>query len=239
MSGDAVGGTDAVRPGVDGAPAVADAGGDRGRYDLQVHTDASPCSGASPEAVVEAGVAAGLDGIAVTNHDTVAGVAAAREAAPDRFAVVSGVEVTTTDGHLLALGVEEAPPRADPLAVVEDVRDRGGVAVLAHPFDRLREHYADLEALASAVDAVEVVNSRCLRRAYNDRARAFAGRAGLPVTGGSDAHFPLEVGRAYTVCDGPPLAAIRRGETSAGGRARYVSGHLATKLQQFARWATG
>lgn len=210
------------------------------RFDLQVHTDASPCSRATPTAVADAAVAAGLDGIAVTDHDTLAAVDAVRAAAPENLTVIPAVEVTTTQGHLLALGVEEVPPRADPLTVVDDVHDQGGVAVLSHPFDRLREFYdADLEAIADAVDAVETVNSRCVRRAYNDRARAFAAAHDLPVVGGSDAHFPMEVGRAYTECDGSPLEAIRRGETRAAGRGGYLSGHVATKLHQFTERVQG
>ena len=204
--------------------------GEPARYDLQVHTDASPCSLATPEIVVEAAVASGLDGIAITDHDTTEGVKAAQAAAPKELDVISGVEVTTTGGHLLALGIEEPPPRSDPLSVVDAIHEQGGVAVLSHPFDRLREQFEPSSRLAAAVDAVETVNSRCLRRAYNDRAREFAGRHDLPVTGGSDAHFPMEVGRAYTICEGDPIRAIREGRTAAGGRDQYVSGHVATKL---------
>lgn len=219
-------------------------GDEPARYDLQVHTDASPCSLAAPEIVVETAVSAGFDGIAITDHDTTEGVEAARAAAPEGFDVIPGVEVTTTEGHLLALGLESPPlpgessaPGADPLTVVDVIHERGGVAVLAHPFDRLREHFetgpaadAPLHQLAEVVDAVEAVNSRCLREAYNDRAREFAARLDLPTTGGSDAHFPMEVGRAYTVCEGDPIRAIQEGRTGSGGRGGYLSGHAATKL---------
>lgn len=205
------------------------------RYDLHVHTRVSPCSRAAPADVVDAAVAAGLDGIAVTDHDTLAGVDAVREAAPADLTVLPGVEVTTTAGHLLALGVEAAPPRTDPLAVVDAVHERGGAAVLAHPFDRLRQYYdADLGALAAAVDGVEAVNSRCVRRRYNERAARFAAEHGLAATGGSDAHFPMEVGRAHTECADDPLVALRRGETRPVGRGRYLSGHVATKLHEIA-----
>lgn len=144
-------------------------------YDLQVHTDASPCSRASPADVVAAAVARDLDGIAVTNHDTLDAVAAVQTLAPDELTVIPGVEVTTTQGHLLALNIEEPPPQGEPLSIIEHVHDRGGLAILSHPFDRLREHYdTDLDEIGSAVDAVEVLNSRCLRAQYNERARAFA-----------------------------------------------------------------
>jgi hypothetical protein len=203
------------------------------RYDLQVHTDASPCSSTPPRAVVAAATDAGLDGIAVTDHDTVRNVAAVRDRAPPTLEVVSGVEVTTTEGHLLALGVERVPPQAAPVDVIEWVHDQSGVAVLSHPFDALREHYeTDLSSLARVVDAVEGINSRCVLPRYNRRARSFAAAHGLPTTGGSDAHFPMEVGRAYTDVSGEVLDAVRRGDVRPGGRGGYVTGHVATKLHQ-------
>ena len=209
------------------------------RYDLQVHTDASPCSAASPAEIAVAAVETGLDGIAITNHDTTAGVSEVRHAIAGldgEIDVISGVEVTTTQGHLLALGVHEPPPQADPRTVIEDVHDQGGVAVLSHPFDRLRQVYdRDLEDIAATVDGVETCNSRCVRPRYNADSKRFAARYGLAQTGGSDAHFPREVGRAVTECRGEVLDAIRAGETRSVGRGGYLSGHIATKLHQFAR----
>jgi hypothetical protein len=203
------------------------------QYDLQVHTDASPCSNASPEAIVDAAVESGLDGIAITDHDTLANVGAVAERAPQELDVVPGVEVTTTQGHLLALGVSTPPPRADPLDVIENVHEQGGRAVLSHPFDTLRQYYEeDLATIAAAVDGVEASNSRCVRPAFNRRAAAFAERHGLPTVGGSDAHFPMEVGRAYTLADRPVLEALADGETAPAGRGGYLSGHVATKLHQ-------
>lgn len=201
------------------------------KYDLQVHTDASPCSRASSEDVVEAALEAGLDGIAITNHDTLAGYDAANTLAPAKLTVIPGVEVTTTQGHLLALDVNEVPPQDDPLTVINAVHDQDGLAILSHPFDKLREYYTDnLYDIANLVDGVEVLNSRCLIPQYNQNARSFAERHSLTITAGSDAHFPMEVGRAYTMCDGPILDAIREGTTETGGRGGYFSGHIATKL---------
>lgn len=211
------------------------------RYDLQVHTDASPCSSMPPERVAVAAADAGLDGIAVTDHDTLANVEAVRDAAPADLDMISAVEVTTTEGHLLALDVAEAPPQTDPLTVVDHVHEQGGVAVLSHPFDTLRQYYeTDLDALADAVDGVEAVNSRCVRHRFNERAAAFAAAHNLAATGGSDAHCPMEVGRAYTRVegDGSLAEAVRDGRVRPGGRGRYLSGHVATKLHQF-RTASG
>jgi len=201
------------------------------KYDLQVHTDESPCSRASPEDVVEAALEAELDGIAITNHDTLEGFDAVNTLAPADLTVIPGVEVTTTQGHLLALNVNKAPPQDDPLTVIDAIHDQDGLAILSHPFDKLREYYTDnLDEIASVIDGVEVLNSRCLVPQYNQNARSFAEKHSLTITGGSDAHFPMEVGRAYTMSEEPIFDAIREGTTETGGRGGYFSGHVATKL---------
>jgi len=200
------------------------------RYDLQVHTDASPCSQATPESIVTAATKANLDGIAVTDHDTLEGYEAVKAMAPEKLQVIPGVEVTTTQGHILALDVEKEPPQANPLTVAENIRSQGGVAILSHPFDRLREHFTEsLPELAQYVHGVEVVNSRCVFSTYNSRALSYAQQHNLATTGGSDAHFPMELGRAYTLADRPILEAIKSGETQSTGKGGYISGHIATK----------
>lgn len=201
------------------------------RYDLQVHTDASPCSRATPQEVVDAALKAELDGVAITNHDTLDGYYEVKSLAPEDMTVISGVEVTTTQGHLLALDVDEVPPQSDPLTVIHAIHDQNGLAILSHPFDKLREYYTDdLGEIATHIDGVEVLNSRCIIPKYNRKALSFAEQHDLTITGGSDAHFPMEVGRAYTTCEQPILDAVREGTTGTGGRGGYLSGHIATKL---------
>ena len=201
--------------------------------DLHVHTTASPCSNAKPQEVIDKAIAAGLSGVAITDHDTMENVSPAREYAPAGFDVIPGVEVTTTAGHLLALGVDSCPPQTDPLTVIEYIHQHGGVAILAHPFDPLREHFGNnLDAIAEAADAVETRNSRCIRAAYNRRAESFALAHNLPQTGGSDAHFPHEIGRAITVAEQSVYKAIETAQVRPKGGGRYASGHVFTKLHQ-------
>lgn len=213
------------------------------RIDLQVHTEASPCSSMTPDELVETARERGLDAVAITDHDTVEGVRAVRDAAPDDLEVIPGVEITTAQGHLLGIGVDEVPPKGvDVFAAVDMIHDQGGVAVLSHPFDRMREAYDrnldryGMAALARRVDAVEGVNSRCVLRLSNDQARAFARMHGMPFTGGSDAHFPMELGRAVTMApaDVPIQDAIREGPLGVEGRGGYFSGHVVTKLRDAA-----
>jgi len=206
------------------------------QYDLQVHTDVSSCSRASPADVVDAAVDAGIDGIAITNHDTLAGYDEVADLAPADLTVIPGVEVTTTQGHLLALYVNNEPPQSDPITVIKHIHEQDGIAILSHPFDQFRKYYdTDLDAIASRVDAVEAQNSRCLLLRFNRRAREFAIQHDLAITGGSDAHFPMEVGRSATVCELPLREAIESTATQTAGRGGYLSGHIATKLNDTLR----
>jgi len=77
------------------------------KVDLHIHTPESRCYSdprTTPGQIVDAAVAAGLAAIAVTDHNTFRGVEHVTEAAsPGRLAVFPGVEISTRDGHLLAL----------------------------------------------------------------------------------------------------------------------------------------
>lgn len=201
-------------------------------YDIHVHTRVSSCSRNKPEDIINRAAEIGLDGLAVTDHDSVQGGVDVASLAPPELEVIVGAEITTSQGHLLALGIDETPPVGiKPLDAIQFVHDHGGVAVLAHPFDSLRQTYqTDLKEIADEVDAVEIKNSRCLLTKFNTHAEAFADQHDLPVTGGSDAHFPMEIGRAVTRCEGPLLKTLQAGKSTAAGRDGYLSGHIATKL---------
>ena len=82
---------------------------ERVRVDLHVHTTASD-GRRTPQQVVAEACARGLDAIAVTDHDTTAGVAAARQAAAGTgLFVVPGVELSVDfagELHILGLFVD-------------------------------------------------------------------------------------------------------------------------------------
>src|SRR6185436_12021640 len=86
-----------------------------------------------PEQVAAAARAAGLQFVVLTDHNTVDGKAF--EGYHDGVLVLVGTEASTTGGHILGLGVGDPAFRfsGDPLDVVEDFRDLGGVAFAAHP----------------------------------------------------------------------------------------------------------
>lgn len=169
------------------------------RLDLHVHSRHSPDSVLSIAEVIAHLDGVGLNGFALTDHNTVAGhpeLATAQTRFPG-YLLIPGVEVSTREGHLLAYGVSEAPPSHRPVAeTVEWVRAHGGVSVLSHPFRRAHG-VGRRVAESAAVAAIETVNGHNAPRA-NRKAASLAARRHLGVTGGSDAHALADLGRAFT-----------------------------------------
>jgi predicted metal-dependent phosphoesterase TrpH len=191
------------------------------KFDLHVH---SSCSDGRDgvEAILEAAVAKKLDGIAITDHDTLEGSFQAERIVRERdldLLVIPGVEVSTTDGHLLALGVRELPPRGRrPEETIEFVHGRGGIAIVSHPYHVFRHAMYRIPDC----DAVEVYNSKYIFGIANWWARRMAKRLGFPMVAGSDAHSAGTVGLGVTIVEvedgGDVLAAIRAGRVKIDGR---------------------
>jgi predicted metal-dependent phosphoesterase TrpH len=194
------------------------------RLDLHVHSRYSPDSRLTLEEIAARLPSVGLDGFALTDHNTVAGhgeLAALATQFP-ALLLVPGVEVSTVEGHLLAYGVHEVPPLHRPVTeTIAWVHEHGGVTVLSHPF-RSSHGVGRKVAESAPVTAIETVNGHNSFRA-NARAAAVAARRRLAVTGGSDVHELADVGRAYTEFpDGTKsgedaLRALREGRQAAGG----------------------
>jgi predicted metal-dependent phosphoesterase TrpH len=177
-----------------------------GRADLHLHTRASDGMMSVPDLVDYAEHSTDLDIIAITDHDDTSASLAAREYAAKhdyRVQVVPGVEVTTRDGHLLALFIEDRPTAFRPLqSTAEWVLEHGGLCLAPHPFTRwthslssralLQAHHAQLLA------GVEVLNASPAGRASRSRAVRFVDQHGLAAVGGSDAHMQAVVGLART-----------------------------------------
>ncbi len=203
------------------------------RLDLHVHSRHSPDSRLSLETIAANIASAGLDGFALTDHNTVAGHAelpALRAKFPN-LVVLPGVEVSTVEGHLLVYGLSEAPaPNRPLLETIEWARSRGGAPVLAHPF-RFSHGVGRAMAENAPVPAIETINGHNSRGA-NARATDVARRRSVGATGGSDGHGVEDLGRAFTEFDGGVrnvdalIASLRAGRCAASGRSLTVAGRL-------------
>ena len=116
-----------------------------GRADLHVHSVWSD-GAQSPKAIVMA-AAGRVDVLAITDHDEIRGALEARQFArahPELGVdVVVGEEVSTLNGHVLALWIEEAvPPGLTAERTIALIHAQGGLAVAAHPFHPIPHHRA-------------------------------------------------------------------------------------------------
>ena len=168
------------------------------RLEFHCHTNASPDSLTSPEALIAACRRKGIDRVVITDHNTIEGALAAQALAPDL--VIAGEEIMTTRGELLAAFVtEEVPAGLAPRDAIERLRAQGAFISVSHPFDSFRSGgwtLDDLRTITPLVDAIETFNSRCLRPEFNRNAQAYSTEQGLAGTVGSDAHGIIELGRS-------------------------------------------
>ena len=196
------------------------------KFDLHVHTRFSKDSDADIDTIILHAKKNGLDGFAVCDHDVIEGgpfsVQRAAEMGSD-LVIIPGVEISTSEGHLLVLGIKESiGPGLSPAETILRARAQDAVVILPHPF-KITSHGIGYVA-GLDVDAVEILNSRCLTDGPNNKAREAATSLGIAQVGGSDCHVPEMVGMSYTEIDvqerslDAVLDAIRQGKVRPGGR---------------------
>ena len=190
-----------------------------------MHTLHSPDGLCSVEDAVKAAKTKGLNGIAITDHNTISGHVEAKKFSRNDFIIIPGVEISSADGHILGLGVSELVPRGlSAEETLKRIKEQGGISIVAHPFAFGRKPNLVYKA---KFDAVEAFNSRALFLS-NPLARRFAEQNRFPMTAGSDAHHCDEIGLAITTLNCKPnvdsiLEEIKRGETSISGRTLPLS----------------
>jgi predicted metal-dependent phosphoesterase TrpH len=189
--------------------------------DLHCHTKVhSACSALTPDALVRAARAAGLDGVCITEHDALWTLEATEQLAEEMdFVVLRGMEVTTEVGHVLVFGASRFQPAMATLSELHALASNDGALMyLAHPSRR----YGTLPPadMASMFHSVETRNGT-EGALQNDNAARLASGLSLPGVGGSDAHSVREVGVCATrFPDGVRgeasfIAALRAGDYAA------------------------
>lgn len=189
-----------------------------GGFDLHGHTTSMEwwrgfdVVNMSPEQMVTEAKIAGLDGVAITDHNTIRGLdRALNAAAKEGVIVVPGAEITAHYGtnapHILALGLDPEkikdtplPRLKDPETVIKWIHDQGAVAVATHPSKhggvfRERLPLKELERLAGQFDAIQTHN---IQHGINKEAVEIADKHNRPKIGGSDFHLLGQVGIVRT-----------------------------------------
>lgn len=209
------------------------------KVDLHCHTAYSFDAISNPHALFAQAKKAGLDALAITDHNTTRGWAACREASREcRLPLILGEEITTVDngrkiGDLIGLFLSDPILPGPPLEVIDAVRDQDGLLIIPHPFDAQRR-FRGLDECWKEADAIETLNARVWRSSHNERARDFAERHGIPQAGCSDAHAAFEVGTAYTVAQAADLEefrkALRKGRVWPAGRRSSILVHAISTI---------
>jgi len=151
------------------------------------------------ESVIDHCLNTGINCLAISDHNTIAGALKLQEIAP--FRVIIAEEILTQFGELMGLFLtEEVPKGLSPEETIARIRKQGGLVGIPHPFGRwLLQNSNKLlsgETL-SQVDIIEVFNSRTPFFSSSNKARSLALEYGKVASAGSDAHTLGEIGRAY------------------------------------------
>lgn len=169
------------------------------KVDLHTHTIYSKDCLTQTIKLVEQARRVGLQKIAVTEHNRLDGALVAKAMAPDL--IIVGEEIKTTHGEIIAYFVKEEVPRGlSPQETIARLREQGAVISIPHPLDSVRSsamRLANVLTVIDQVDALEVLNARCVLERDNLAAAALAQEHGKLLTAGSDAHTPAELGRCY------------------------------------------
>ncbi len=177
------------------------------KFDLHMHTARhSPDSITDPFDLVRSAIAAGLDGIVITEHDywwPDEELAELRAFAPG-LVILAGMEVTARGGDMLCYGFHDpvALRRGMPWAeLCREVRWQGGATIAAHPnrwgqpFEKIiREQQPEIEG-------IEVMSNNMDEDLRTRAAQLLVKYPHYAQLGNSDSHDPATVGCCYTDFD--------------------------------------
>ncbi len=186
-------------------------------FDLHLHTCYSKDGHEKPETMAKILKGKRFRGMAITDHNTVEG--AIKKYNFKEFIVIPGTEISTDRGHILGIGICEKIKNKRAEDVIDEIHDKGGVAILAHPYRIFSGAIKNFEGLK--FDGIETFNARSFP-SQNERAAKLGAKKGGAETGGSDAHYSWEAGRGYTLMDAESIddaiERILKGKTRSGGQ---------------------
>jgi predicted metal-dependent phosphoesterase TrpH len=192
-----------------------------GYADLHIHTIYSVDGTASPRTILKyAAHHTDLDVIAITDHDEIRGALEACDLA-SKYAiqVIPGIEITSRDGHILALWVEEnIPAGLSATETIYRIGNQGGLAIAAHPMARGAHGLSAEEIhkllshpdLAQVLVGIETYNAGLIyTRDSNRKAQQLAEKLPVAQLANSDAHTPWMIGGGQTKFNGTTSRELR------------------------------
>jgi len=213
-----------------------------GRADLHMHSTYSDGIATIEQILEHVEHHSRLDVIAITDHDSIEGALRTRDLwakRPYRFDFVVGEEITTNEGHLLALFIEKLiPPNLSIERSIDLVHEQGGLAIVAHPLHPLFRECCRREVLDRIythpdiwLDGIEAWNAGFYGIYTNPMTMSVNRQVyGWPEIGNSDAHSLYAIGSGYTWFIGTTAqdlrTSIQAGLCAPGGKLWSVSDYL-------------
>lgn len=169
---------------------------------VDLHLHEKTCSSdsfLSLEEIVSEARRRGLDGVCITDHDSMG----LRDYAEDYarrtgFPIFVGVEYFSLQGDITAWGIDTFPDhRIDAQDFIDQVNRSGGFCVSCHPFRNNNRGLEENLRRVQGLHGVEVLNGSTTPEA-NRTALRFCRELGLQAIGASDAHVRPQVGKYVT-----------------------------------------
>lgn len=196
-----------------------------GKADLHIHSDYSQDAFSSIREILKQAKTAGMDIVAITDHDTIEGAQKAQEMAAEYgVEVIIGEEISTKQGEIIGLFLKERIlPGLSVLETIQMIKQQGGLTFTPHLLNLCPAGLGVrlLRQLTHKIDGVEVFNCWTGKKKFVKMRRLNEKIFKLASIGGSDAHFAGLVGRAYTTFEGTTAlelyAAIKNKSTDIEG----------------------
>jgi predicted metal-dependent phosphoesterase TrpH len=176
------------------------------KLDLHLHSIYSGDSLIKPENAIKYAKIKGLDGFAITDHNTLKAYNILKKRNQNEdLIIIPGMEIETNIGEVIGLFLNEEIDINDNnfFTIVDNIKEQDGLVVIPHPFDFLRNNHLKMDLLSDRIikkhiDGIEIINSRIIFKRCVKKAKKFNEKYKLFETGGSDAHTKKEIGNGFT-----------------------------------------
>lgn len=177
-----------------------------------------------PEQVISVARKKRLNAVAITDHDTLIGAELGERYIKKNkisdVTLIKGEEVSSREGHILGLGIEEAiKPNLSAEETIDQIRAQGGVVIIPHPFTVYG--ISNLIFHLKKIHGIEIFNPfASLVVKANKKAEHASLKLDLAQIGSTDAHTLSVIGSIFTRIKGDSdvdsiLRAIRQHKTEA------------------------
>ncbi len=178
------------------------------KLDLHVHTGHSFDSSSEPAEIIRAAEAAGLDAIAITDHDTMSAVGLVKKSS-SKITIIPGMEITSIQGtHIIGLFLQNEIISRDIFEMIDEVHAQDGLVLMPHPFregsgflsHRFHEKIYDgdqFDKILGQIDLVEAFTYGADPEDMVDTGKFLAVHPEMALCSGSNAHTIADIGKAY------------------------------------------